>query len=305
MNSQALMPAETQEQEVLLARQLLASLLADAFRDPRNQDAAALRPDPDLVSSAWALLAESFPHVAHGDLSLGELTPQRVDPSALALWLAQDPDTAERIYRTIFGFVVARDCPPYETEFCHWNDPTFRANQMADVAGFFRAFGLQPDERRPERVDHLSLQIDFVADLLRRLAYLRSQAGSDRSTEQQAVCLDALRAFLKDHLCWWTPTFAGCFERRVDELMRQGVLPRDLPAWRAFRECARILRAWIACERLSAGLDPVRQIISPQVAPLPAHDEEASCGLCDSEECASSLTPPAPGARRAQPGEQP
>lgn len=305
MNSQALMSADTEESETLLARQLFASLLADAFRDPRNRLAAALSPDPDLVSSAWALLAESFPDLAQGDLSLGELTPERVDPAALAVWLAVDADTAERIYRTIFGFVVARDCPPYETEFCHWNDPTFRANQMADVAGFYRAFGLQPDERCPERVDHLSLQVDFVADLLRRLAYLRSQPDPDMSTEQQAICVDALRAFFKDHLCWWTPTFAGCVERRIDELMRQGVLPCDLSAWRAFRECARILRAWIAFERICARLDPVRQIISPQVAPLPSHDEEASCGLCDSDDCATSHSQSAPRALDAQPGELP
>lgn len=290
------------EEEILLARQLIASLLADAFRDPRNRRPDSPCSDAELTSSAWTLLEESFPSLAQGDLGLGELPPERIEPAALGIWLEQDADTTERIYRTIFGFVVARDCPPYETEFCHWNDPTFRANQMADIAGFYQAFGLRPDDARPECVDHVSLQLDFVAELLRRIVYLKSHQDAEGTSEHLSVCSDALSAFLKDHLCWWAPTFAGCLERRIDELMRQGVIPGDLAAWRACREIARILRAWIAYERVQAGIDPVRQIISPQVAPLPAHDEESTCGMCDTEDCASSQAHTTTSAPSAQQG---
>lgn len=283
---QEVSPVITESEDLLQARCLLAALLATSLRDPRNRSEPLPGIDPELLTLAWDLACQAFPDLDLAELSLGELQPRDVDPSSLGRWLAQTPDTTERIYRTIFGFVVARDCPPYETEFCHWNDPTYRAHQMADVSAFYRAFGLQPDEARPDRVDHVSTEIDFVAHLLQRLVVLMPSEEAPRTSEtddRRRLVSDALNAFLKDHLCWWVPTFAGTLERRIDAILHEGVFPGDLPAWLAIRDVARFLRAWVAFERVVAGVQPVRQIISPQVAPLPPQDEEEStCGECDS-----------------------
>lgn len=71
---------------------------------------------------------------------------------------------------------------------------------IADVAGFYRAFGF---EARGERPDHLSAQLEFLAlvcvqEAGARLAGLEEEAG---------VCTRAREAFLRDHLAW-LPSFA-------------------------------------------------------------------------------------------------
>lgn len=66
---------------------------------------------------------------------------------------------------------------------------------IADVAGFYRAFGF---EARGERPDHLSAQLEFLALVCVQEAGARL-AGLE---EQAEVCARARQAFLQDHLAW-------------------------------------------------------------------------------------------------------
>jgi TorA maturation chaperone TorD len=74
---------------------------------------------------------------------------------------------------------------------------------MADVAGFYRAFGAEPSGPAAERPDHAGCELEFLSFLAaKRLA--AEDAGQD---EHAAVCREAEEAFLRDHLGRWFPTF--------------------------------------------------------------------------------------------------
>ncbi|MCC6766266.1 MAG: molecular chaperone TorD family protein [Deltaproteobacteria bacterium] len=74
-----------------------------------------------------------------------------------------------------------------------------KATALADLGGFYRAFGVQPDAASPRPEDHLALELEFVSVLALKEAWARS--GGE--TEALAVTRDATAKFLADHLGTW------------------------------------------------------------------------------------------------------
>jgi len=64
-------------------------------------------------------------------------------------------------HRRVFSNVITLDCPPYETLF--GNDHVFgQAHVMGDIAGFYKAFGVELSRDIHERMDHLSVELEFM-----------------------------------------------------------------------------------------------------------------------------------------------
>jgi len=66
--------------------------------------------------------------------------------------------------------------------------------QLADVAGFYRAFGVEPVG--VERLDHLAVELEFYAWLLSQQEFL-DRAGDEEGSE---IVTDGRRKFLAAHL---------------------------------------------------------------------------------------------------------
>jgi TorA maturation chaperone TorD len=79
---------------------------------------------------------------------------------------------------------------------------------MADVAGFYRAFGLRVAPG--ERPDHVAAELEFYGWLQAREAQARARG----ETEGAEVCRDARRKFLRDHLGRWLPLLAARLRER-------------------------------------------------------------------------------------------
>lgn len=95
--------------------------------------------------------------------------------------------------------------PPYETEYTKETPQHVltESAQLADIAGFYRAFGLEISETNPERADHIATELEFM----HILATKESDAATHREEKHLEIIRDAQRKFLADHLARWTGRF--------------------------------------------------------------------------------------------------
>lgn len=122
----------------------------------------------------------------------------------------------ERSYERTFEASGGLRCSPHETVHAVEKpvESMLRTFQLADIAGFYRAFGVEVSPGT-ERVDHIVAELEFM----HLLAVKEAVAETDGSTEQVEICRDAARAFLNDHLTRWVGRFAVRLEESgVDPL---------------------------------------------------------------------------------------
>jgi TorA maturation chaperone TorD len=225
-----------------LTRAGVYRLLATAFADPTAEalaevarTTAALAPAPDLG-----------PVTAEALQALGAAAAQ-LDAAAVA---------------EEHGFLFDRQvrCPPYEGAY-GLLDPMSagKATALADLAGFYAAFGLGPAAARPDVEDHLATELEFLSALALKEAW----AELEGRAEALAVTRDAQAAFLRDHLGRWADAFA--------------VRLREVSPLPYYVAAAEALVAWIRFEAGRLGVVPVPL---DGVAPLgPSEADAFTCPM--------------------------
>jgi DMSO reductase family type II enzyme chaperone len=118
-------------------------------------------------------------------------------------------------YITAIGHAARGSCPVNEIEYGDLKaDPLFQPHRLADLAAFYRAFGLEVGPGSDERLDHLSVELEFMGVLAAQEANL---LNSDAGADALAVCREAQHKFLREHLGRWTPAFARRLQRAVGQ----------------------------------------------------------------------------------------
>lgn len=115
-------------------------------------------------------------------------------------------------YHAALGHLPLPDCPAYETGYLG-KDVFRQANVMADVGGFYRAFGVRVGLGERERVDHVTTELEFM----RFLTHKEARARVHHGPAQVDICRRAQRRFWREHLGSWLPTFALLLARRVPD----------------------------------------------------------------------------------------
>ena len=113
------------------------------------------------------------------------------------LILSTDGETLEHEYVRLFG-PVAR-CPLHETAYGDAGRLLGRSAGLADIAGFYLAFGLHPTTGDPHREDHIGLELEFMSLLTVKEAY----AMAEGLQEPLEVTRTAQQRFVQDHLGTW------------------------------------------------------------------------------------------------------
>lgn len=140
-------------------------------------------------------------------------------------------------HRRVFSNVIALDCPPYETLF--GNDHVFgQSYVMGDISGFYTAFGLQLSQDIHERLDHLSVELEF----LHFLAYKESYALCHDGPEKVKTVVDAEKKFVKEHIGRWVPLFSGMLKKKAD--------------YGLYRIIADLTSEWVAFDVALLGVSP-------------------------------------------------
>jgi DMSO reductase family type II enzyme chaperone len=222
-----------------LVRSALYRLLATAFADPTPVHLEALAQGARQVAAAApAGLRDGLQRLAAATVGadVGDLTAEHV---------------------ALFQREVR--CPPYEGAY----GPAQMAGKaalLADIAGFYRAFALEPAAGRPEVEDHICAELEFMSVLALKEGWAIARGDG----EGLEVTLAAQRAFLTDHLGRWT----GALAARLTATAAPGFYPA----------AAALLKAWIDadCARLGLAPRPIEGV----------HEAEASAFACP-------LVPPA------------
>jgi len=140
-------------------------------------------------------------------------------------------------HRRVFSNVIALDCPPYETLF--GNDHVFgQSYVMGDISGFYTAFGLQLAQDIHERLDHLSVELEF----LHFLAYKESYALCHDGPEKVKTVIDAEKKFVKEHIGRWVPLFSGMLNKKAN--------------YGLYKIIADITSEWVAFDVALLGVSP-------------------------------------------------
>jgi TorA maturation chaperone TorD len=203
----------TFDRSLNLARQALYRFTSLCFLDPKQESwerLDALRGDPILFEAAQ--LIRELPEAKPKELGRGERPLECLDPLGVLRQLPDSPAALNAQYERTFGLLVSNACPPYETEYIDSQLSFQRSNTMADLSGFYQAFGLTTSAAHPERSDHIVLELEFMAFLLG----LQRRAEDDDARQRNdrvEVCHSAQASFLKEHLAWWTPAFARLLGR--------------------------------------------------------------------------------------------
>jgi DMSO reductase family type II enzyme chaperone len=174
---------------VALCRSLLYEALAIGFGPPAEETRRRLA-EPAALES----LAEAASLI---DVERGTRLAERVRELARAAGPGDELDSA---YSRLFGHTAHGLAPLYETEYGA-DDPFQKPHQLADIAGFLRAFGLALGPGAHERLDHLSCELEFLGFLARKEAFA-IEAGD---VAMEAATRGATRSFLRDHLGRFVP----------------------------------------------------------------------------------------------------
>ena len=113
----------------------------------------------------------------------------------------------------------------YSTEHLAKNEFQ-RSNNLADIMGFYRAFGLEPDGDRP---DLLSCEFEFMHYLIFKKLHashpLESEDSAD-AKEKSFICLDAQKKFFTEHLHPAAIKIAEAIITKTQKEWRESVPPQ-------------------------------------------------------------------------------
>lgn len=197
-----------------LARGYFYGFLASTFTDPSGRHfERALDPRLQSVAAAAAnLLRSEAPTTMK--LGPGERSPCQLDVRPVLQELERSNQSLVDEHRRVFGLLIGKAAPPNETEYCRSTDAFYRAQELADVNGFYRAFGLERDAQERERADHISNQLAFMAHLIRKEIFA-AKSSDPVLREKSALCEEAQHKFFSAHLAWWVPAFAELLQRQA------------------------------------------------------------------------------------------
>jgi TorA maturation chaperone TorD len=169
---------------------------------------------------------------------------------------ARDADPAAVAAEYVFLFDREVRCAPYEGAY-GGRGLAGKGAQLADVAGFYAAFGLRPAETQADMEDHVAAELEFMS----ALAFKEAWALGEHDAGALEVTRAAEATFLRDHLGTWALAFAQAVQSATP-------LPFYVTA-------AGVLAAWVEADAAARGVEPARL----EGLQAPAEEECFTCPM--------------------------
>jgi len=172
--------------------------------------------------------------------------------------MPSDLEAIDAAHFALFPPITSQDAPGYETAYR--GDGIFQQSALlADIAGFYRAHGLRAGGEERERLDHVVVELEFMA-LAARKEFSAAQA---RRLEEADICRRTSADFLQDHLACWAPAFG----RRAASLAGD--------PW--YGALGLLLALWVEADAAALGVSPIEVADQPLAQDPP---DDGSCGPC-------------------------
>jgi TorA maturation chaperone TorD len=259
MTPSEIVRAPLSQREVALARALFYRLGSHVFRSPGDGWEEEWSEILDAAPLACVALEPEAPALAAAlSAAIGKLDRERLDPYA-----------GPQAYLGLFGPTPRAGATPYETEWLTQAGELAQYHALADIAAFYRAFGLDLAPGCGERADHLSIELAYLQGLC-----LREAHGLERGLDELVeAARTACAAFLKDHLARWAPGIC----RRIERCDARG----------PYGAAARLLQLFLDGECARFGVTPGDPTADPPESSLTLEDCCVGCELART--CADSL----------------
>lgn len=149
---------------------------------------------------------------------------------------------AQAEFVRVFGHAVSQECPPYEMQYGTEGGVQSQTDILIQVGGFYETFGFEmPKIRGRERVDHISVELEFMSYMCFREAYA---IENDHDERKIAILRTGLKKFMRNHVGRWTPLFCLFASRKAE---------RGL-----YRDIIELLSIFIKNEVDLMGVEPVK-----------------------------------------------
>ena len=175
--------------ETSIARSNLYLFISVLYSQPGNDRFEMLLED-EFKLKIKSAVTSLFPTSQHGNLN-------NIISEIFQLASSEKSQLSDN-YFLHFGHTLSKETVPYELEQLPQTEIFNKTDRLADILGFYNAFGIQPD--MPERGDHISMQTEFLSFLLLKMA-LAIEKGEDITNLQ--TCEKAFHSFWNEHFSNW------------------------------------------------------------------------------------------------------
>ncbi|MBF0134793.1 MAG: molecular chaperone TorD family protein [Magnetococcus sp. DMHC-1] len=179
----------------------------------------------------------AYPHPGHLAQILTDIQsiPREPTPALTALQVVwsqvAEPALQEEHVRLFLGKGL---CSLHETSYGDARRIGGQPVELADIGGFYRAFGVEPSPTQPDLPDHLCTELEFYSLLLMKEGYALNEGWS----EQAQIAADAGFKFLEHHLGRWIEPMVQNIRDNVGPVTPYGTLA-ELLLESIQMECAR------------------------------------------------------------------
>ncbi len=183
----------------------------------------------------------------------------------LASLTVPDTEALSASFWRLFGHTTRGLICACETEYGPDNG-FHQPQQLADISGYYLAFGLRPVAAGEARADHIASECEFMDFLSRKQAHLLDRLETDADvSETLEVTVLAERSFLREHL----GRFGRAFAARVTDEDGDGL----------FGTLGRLLLAFVDAECARVGVEAGPADL--RVRPEEVDETPMACGTAD------------------------
>lgn len=165
---------------------------------------------PEVRESSLAALSHGAAVPTHARTAAAVERLRRLYDAVTGEPVADAASRLARDYDDVFGHTISAECPPYETQYGA-GIIFAQAQRLADIAAFYRAFGVQVSLEARERPDHISAELEFMSTL----AFREAASILEGDREHLSEVRDAACKFLAEHLGGWSLSFAERLARKA------------------------------------------------------------------------------------------